>query len=176
VLARFDKIAGVEMSLANRTGTMVRVALTAKADREKVAAEVQKILTDQRRKPVPVTGDELKAALAREEWFESKRIGELSSIEFSILALRARVKKFARTEKLDKAATEKLVKIAEDQWNRLNRPPAKDKGKPGDNNQDQQARGEKLARAVAEEAKELLTAEQSEKLMKAILDGSRSKE
>ena len=175
MLARFDKIDGVEKSLANRTGTMVRVSLTATANREQVATEVEKVLTDQRRKPVPVKGDELKAALAKEEWFESKRVGELSGIEFSILALRGRVRHFAQTEKLDKAATEKLVKIAEDQWNRLNAPSEKDKGRQVDKNKDQEARSQKLARAVAEEAKELLTAQQAEKLKKAIVDGSQSK-
>ena len=63
---------------------MVRVSLTPKANREKVAMEVQRILTDQRRKPVLVKGDDLKAALAKEEWFETGRVGELSNIEFSI--------------------------------------------------------------------------------------------
>ena len=175
MLARFDKIDGVEKSLANRTGTMVRVSLTPKANREKVAMEVQRILTDQRRKPVLVKGDDLKAALAKEEWFETGRVGELSNIEFSILALRGRVKRFAQTEKLDKAATEKLVKIAEHQWNRFNARSEKDKDKQVDKNKDQEARAEKLARAVTEEAKGLLTAQQSQKLQKTILDGLQSK-
>jgi hypothetical protein len=154
---------------------MVRVSLTATANREKVAAEVQKILTDQRRKPVPVKGDELKGVLTKKEWFETKRVGELSSIEFNILGLRGRVKKFAQAEELDKAATEKLVKIAENQWNRLNKLPEKGKGNHLlDMNKEHEAR--QLADAVAEGAKDLLTAEQSQKLKNAILDKSRSKE
>lgn len=171
-MARFDKIDGVEKSLANRSGTMARVSLAAKANREKVAREVQKILTDRRRNPVPVTGNELKEALAKEEWFETKRVGELSKIEFNTLALRARVRKFAGSEKIDKAATEKLVRIAEGQWNRLNRPSEKQ----ADKSKDPEARGEELARAVAEEARGLLTAEQSQKLKKTILDGSHSED
>ena len=67
------------------------------------------------------------------------------------------------------------MKIAEHQWNRFNARSEKDKDKQVDKNKDQEARAEKLARAVTEEAKGLLTAQQSQKLQKTILDGLQSK-
>jgi hypothetical protein len=120
VLASLDKHDGVEASSANYTGTMIVVSVTTPADRDKVAEGVHKVLTEGDRKAVRLAGDELKRALDREEWRGAGRIGELSAIEFHTLALH-RFKTFAMAEQLDKKTTDKLVEIAEQQWERLSK-------------------------------------------------------
>jgi len=69
-------------------------------------------------KPVVLAGDELKTALENEQWRETGRVGELSAIEFRAMTL-YRIKTFAQAEKLNKETTDKLTKMAEDQWERL---------------------------------------------------------
>src|SRR5262249_17769511 len=120
VLASLDKIDGVEASAANYTGTMIRISVTPATDRDKVAEGVRKVLTAEGRKAVPLTSAGLKRALDREQWREADRIGELTAIEFHTMALH-RVKTFAKGEKLDKEATDKLVKVAEQQWERISK-------------------------------------------------------
>jgi len=115
VLAQLNKIEGVEKSFANRTGTLLRICVAASADRDKVATTVREDLTKDNRKPVPLAGEEFKEALVKEKWGSPS---ELSAIEFRTLALR-RVKTFVESEKLDTEAASKLVKIAEQQWERM---------------------------------------------------------
>jgi hypothetical protein len=116
VLASLDKLAGVEASSTNYTGTMIRVSVVNAKDRAKVAQEVRKVLAPN--KPVALAGDDFKLALEKEQWRETWRVGELSAIEFHTLALH-RVKTFAKAERLDQEATAKLVEIVEQQWKRL---------------------------------------------------------
>jgi hypothetical protein len=162
VLARLNKIAGVEKSFSNRTGTMLRISVASSADREKVAAVVSEDLTKDSRKPVLLAGDEFKQAVVKEEWNSP---GDLSAIEFRTFALH-RVKTFAEAEKLDKEATNKLVKIAEQQWARM--------AKGGDCCGKVKQPGDWLAQfkqftaSVPDQAKELLTAEQAERLRQVL--------
>jgi hypothetical protein len=162
VLARLNKIDGVERSFSNRTGTLLRIAVAPSADRDKVAAAVREDLTRDNRKPVLLTGAELKEALEKEEWHLP---GELSAIEFRTLAL-DRVKTFAQAEKLDTETAAKLVKIAEQQWERL----AKAGDCCGKNKQpaDWLTQFQQFAVSVPEQAKELLPAEQAERLKQAL--------
>ena len=67
---------------------------------------------------VALAGDDLKRALEEEQWRETWRIGELSAIEFRTLAMHW-VKTFARDEKLKQEATNKLVAITKEQWDRI---------------------------------------------------------
>jgi hypothetical protein len=166
VLASLDKIDGVGASSANYTGTMIRVSVGSEPDRGKVAARVQKVLTDKANKAVRLVGGEFKRALAREEWREAARIGELSAIEFRTLALH-RVKTFAKAEKLDKKAADKLVEIAEQQWARICKE-AKNDGAT----QPEDWRERTLAAfpAFLEQAKEVLTTEQVERFQRALMD------
>jgi hypothetical protein len=124
VLASLDRIDGVQASSTNYTGTMIRVAVTSAADRAKVAEEVRKVLAEN--KPVALAGDELRLALEKEQWRETWRVGELSAIEFRTMGL-YRIKTFAQVEKLDKATTDKLTKMAEDQWEQLAQQAKKEK-------------------------------------------------
>jgi hypothetical protein len=116
VLSSLDKIDGVEASSSNYTGTMIRVSVTKATDRAKVAAAVGNALADN--EPVALAGDELRRALKQEQWRGTARIGELSAIEFRAMAF-YRIKTFARTEKLGKETTDKLTRMAEDQWERV---------------------------------------------------------
>ena len=118
VLASVDKIDGVQESSANYTGTMIRVSVTRANDRAKVTEAVRKVLDEN--KPVALAGDDFQLALEREQWRETWRVGELSAIEFHVLALH-RVKTFAKAERLDNEATDKLVKLAEQQWERISK-------------------------------------------------------
>jgi hypothetical protein len=83
VLARLNKIDGVEKSFSNWPGTLLRISVAPSADRDKDAAAVREDLTKDNRKPVLLTGAELKQALEKEEW---RMPGELSAIEFRTLA------------------------------------------------------------------------------------------
>jgi hypothetical protein len=160
VLARLDKIAGVEKSFANRAGTMLRVSVAPSADRGKVAKAVREILTRENRKAVLLAGHELEQALVKEEWGSP---GELSAIEFRTLVLR-RVKSFAEAEKLDKEVTDKLVKIAEQQWERIGRAAAGKAKQPAE----ARAGYREFAIVVADRARELLSAEQVERLKEVL--------
>jgi hypothetical protein len=164
VLASLDKIDGVGASSANYTGTLIRISVTSATDRDKVAEAARRVLAVEHRNAVALAGDEFKHALDREEWREAGRIGELSSIEFHTLALH-RVKTFAKAEKLDKKATEKLVEIAEQHWERI--------GKEAKN--DGATQPEDLGKRIKaslpvflERAKGVLTAEQVERFKQTL--------
>lgn len=124
VLASLDRIDGVQASSTNYTGTMIRVSVTKSADRGKVADEVRKALAENY--PVALAGDDFKRALEKEQWRETRRVVELSAIEFRTMAL-YRIKTFAQTEKLNKETTDKLTKIMEDHWDRLTQEAKKEK-------------------------------------------------
>jgi hypothetical protein len=162
VLALLDKIPGIERTFANHTGSMVRVSVAASANPEKIAEKVLKVLSDQKHKPVRLAGAEFTEALDKQEWRESDRVGELSAIEFRTLGLR-QVKAFAIKERLDKETTDKLVKIAEEEWDKLvkeNVP--EDPKQPG--KIDWKVRCHQFVIEVTGRAKALLTPDQTERL------------
>jgi hypothetical protein len=164
-LAGLDKLEGVERSLANRNGTMIRVTVAAAADREKVAGAVAKYLADNKRAPVRLAGDELTRVLDQEEWRDAGRIGELSAIEFHTLALH-RVKTFAKVEKLDKEAAAKLVQIAEQQWERISQEAKNDRATQPE---EWASRCRKsLLPVLLERVKDVLTAEQVERFQQTL--------
>jgi hypothetical protein len=170
VLAQLDKIEGVERSYANHTGNMVRLSVAAKEDPSKVSTQAAKVLNEQKRSPVRLAGDDLTEALDKEEWRESERVSELSAIEFRTLGLR-RVRAFAEREKLGKETTDKLVRIAEEEWDRLAKQNApedpKQRGKVN-----WAARCRQFDDAVVNRAKPILTAEQMERLKESFTRSS----
>src|SRR5262249_51446404 len=90
---------------------------------------------------------------------ETWRVGELSAIEFHTLALH-RVKTFATSEKLDKETTDKLLKMAKDQWERI----SKEAKKEGATRPEDWGKRIKLALpAFLEQSKGLLTEQQIER-------------
>jgi hypothetical protein len=162
VLASLDKIDGVQASSTNYTGTMIRVAVTTPIDRAKVAEEVRKVLV--RNKPVALAGADLKLALAKEQWRETGRVGELSAIEFRTMAL-YRIKTFAQAEKLDQETTDKLTRMAEDQWQRLAREAKKEKATQPE---DWGNRCKKSIPVFLARAKEVLTDDQVERFKRTL--------
>jgi hypothetical protein len=153
-----DKIEGVERSYANQTGNMVRLAVAAKDNPAKVAEQALKVLNDEKRSPVRLTGNELIDALGKQQWRESERVSELSAIEFRTLGLR-RMRAFAEREKLDKETTDKLVRIAEEEWDLLAKQNAPgEPEKPG--TVDWAVRCRQFDDAVVNRAKSILTTEQ----------------
>lgn len=172
VLGHLDKLEGVASSAANYTGTLVRISLAAGADRAAVEAATRKALAEVAGNAVPLTGDELRRALEREQWRGADRIGELSAIEFRTLAL-YRIRTFAKAEKLDSSTTDKLVGIAERQWERV----AKEVAGSKSNTPSEWGRRRKQALpAVLEEAKEVLSAEQVGRLKEALMTPCRGED
>jgi hypothetical protein len=162
VLASLDKLDGVEASSTNYTGTMIRVAVTNAKDRAKVTETVRKVLAENI--PVALAGDDFKLALEKEQWRETWRVGELSAVEFHTLALH-RVKTFATSEKLNKETTDKLLKIAEDQWERISNDVKKEgAARP----EDWGKRIKSALPAFLEQSKGLLTAQQVERFRKTL--------
>jgi hypothetical protein len=162
VLARLNKIEGVEKSFANRTGTMLRICVAPLADRDKVVTAVRADLTEDNRKPVSLAGDEFKEALVKEKWGSP---GDLSAIEFRTLALR-RLKTFAESEKLDKETADKLVKLADKQWEGIAK--GTDCCAKVQQPSDWLAQFNQFAIAMPDQAKELLTADQVERLREVL--------
>jgi hypothetical protein len=174
VLARLNKIEGVEKSFANRTGTLLRIAVLPLADRDKVAAAVREDLAKDDRKPVSLVGNELKEALAKEKWGSP---GDLSAIEFRTLALH-RVKTFAQSEKLGKDAADKLMKLAARQWDCMkpDEDCCKDCCKSEQQPADWLAQFKQFAAAMPDQAKGLLTAEQAQRLKNTLTSRLRAGE
>ena len=164
MLAQLDKIPGVEHSYVNVTGDMVRISVAAAADRDQIAKQVLKVLADGARSPVRLTGADLAQALKQEEWRRSDRVGELSLIEYRTLGLR-RVRTFAQTEKLSKETTEKLLRIAEEEWGSAR----KQRGAPQDPREvDWPGRFRQEIKAVVDRAKSVLTSEQVDRLRESL--------
>jgi hypothetical protein len=189
VLARLDKIDGVEKSLANQSGTMIRVSAKSVETRDTVAEEATKLLTEEKREPVRLAGEQFDRALKTEQWRETGRVSELSAIEFRTLIGR-RLKSFAQTEKLDEEKTDKLLKFAEEEWERLGKLAAEKTRESGASEKNEGSesktktksseakssarnvdwRGLRLqfGAALADRAKELLTEQQVERLKQTI--------
>jgi hypothetical protein len=84
VLAQLNGIDGVESSSAsvgNPEGALVRVSVRPGADPAKVAAEVQRVLSEavKDRSPVQLTSRAATAALQQKEWLEPKQLADLAA-------------------------------------------------------------------------------------------------
>ena len=165
MLERLDQIDGVEASSANYTGTMIRISVSTAATREKVAEVVQKDLSAGNRKPARLNGVELKEALRKEEWRAIQQIGQLSAIEFRTLAL-GRVKAFVEAEKLGEGVADKLLQLAEREWERL---AEVNDSKEAKTPPHWKGRYSQFATVFCEQARELLTADQRERLSQAFM-------
>ncbi len=162
MLARLQKIDGVETSASNHAGTLVRISATSTAVLDNVAHSVLQTLTKEKRKPVRLADDAFREALAKEKWYDPD---ELSAIEFRTLVL-GQVADFAEAENLDKETADKLLKLAEEEWDRLAKSADAEKPKPGSTGTDWAARCGKFAAVYIDRTKDLLSSEQREKLRK----------
>ena len=166
MLERLDKIDGVEASAANHTGTLIRISVKPGANREKVAEAIQKDLTAGEGNPTRLAGEELAKAL-KEEWRDITRIGQLSAFEFRKLNL-DRVKEFTDEEKLDKGMADKLLKLAETEWDRLAKAAEARDGNLPPHRADWSGRCAEFAGVLIEQSKGLLTAEQRDRLREGL--------
>jgi hypothetical protein len=85
-LARLNGIDGVEVSSAsigNPEGTLVRVSLRPGANGAKIAAEVQRVLSEavQERFPAPLTHPAAAAAVQQKEWLNPKQLADLAAAD-----------------------------------------------------------------------------------------------
>lgn len=167
MLERLDKIDGVEASSANHTGTLIRISMKAGASREKVASAVQDDLTGNKGNPTRIVVDGLTKALNEEEWRGIDLISQLSAIEFRKLNL-DRVKGFAEAQKLGKDVADKLLKLSETEWDRLAKAADAKEGNLPPHRADWSGRCSQFAKAVMELAKGLLSADQLDRLGKAL--------
>ena len=83
MLARLNGIDGVESSLAsvgNPEGTLVRVSVRPGADSAKIAAQVQRVLSEavKDRSPVSLPRQAAAAALQQKEWLNPKQLADLA--------------------------------------------------------------------------------------------------
>jgi hypothetical protein len=96
VLARLSGIDGVESSSAsvgNPEGALVRVSLRPGADNAKIAAEVQRVLSEavKDRSPVPLANPAAAAALQQKEWLDPKQLADLAATDLGTSQGRAPV-------------------------------------------------------------------------------------
>jgi tetratricopeptide (TPR) repeat protein len=162
VLAQLDNLAGIERSYCNHTGDMVRISLTARADPETVVDRVLEVLAKEARSPIRLTGPDLSRALNHELWRQSDQVGELSRIEYRTLGL-SEVRKFAESENLNKETSDKLIRIAVEEWDRMSKEHAA--STPQLSRTIDGARQFRLgAKAMMNRAKSDLTAEQIDRL------------
>ena len=88
MLARLTAIDGVESSTAsvgNPEGSLVRVSLRPGANSAKIAAEVQRVLSEavRDRSPIRLTYATTTAALQQKEWLDPKQLADLADTELS---------------------------------------------------------------------------------------------
>lgn len=164
-LARLDHIDGVSRSFSNWTGTRLRVSVAPTADREAVAARVRDYLRRQQYEPRRVEVNELAKALKGEDWRSANHIHELSSFEFRTLAWR-RVEAFGQREGLEQAATNELLGIVDELWEKS----GEGKGTPSTDGDGYAAywngRIASFKTALLKRAADVLTAEQVTRLAK----------
>jgi hypothetical protein len=165
VLEQLNTIDGVTASSANYAGTLVRVAMTPAADRDKVTEEVRKLLSA----PAWLTGHDLQVALRQEEWREFHQIGQLSAIEFRTLAI-GWVKGFVEAEHIGDGAADQLLDLAERVWHRLIELTDRTEEKLPPHQMDWRGRCRRYAAEFGEQAKDLLTVDQRDRI-KQLLTG-----
>ena len=85
MLVRLDQLPGIERSFANRSGTLLRLSVSAAGDVANVVDAASELLDAEYGGSTQLSGAAFATALKGEEWRDHSRIGELSSIEMRIL-------------------------------------------------------------------------------------------
>ena len=157
---------GVKETYANQQGTLLAVALAANANRQAVEQQILKTFLKFNAKPKLLTGEAFQRALKEEAWRPGKRIAELSSLEFRSLAIAA-IRRFSQRERIGPDVTEKLVRIAEQEWSKLVEPEINKASKPASRIDWHRLRL-RHAEVVAEQAGELLNPPQVKRLKETL--------
>ncbi len=166
VLAQLDKVQGIARTYANHSGDMLRVSVDLAAEPDEVAVQVIRLLDEDQVKPTRVTGEDFDQALASNQWRQKELIDELSSIEFRTLGLR-RIESFVKDERLDDETKQGLLRIVEDEWDRLTIEITGRKSKSSAVT-DWDAQCRRCAEAVVQRARRLLTADQATRLAQSL--------
>lgn len=147
---------------------MIRISVKSGASQEKVAEAVQIDLAADKGSPTRLMAEKLTKALQDEEWRGIDRISQLSAIEFRKLNL-DRVKAFAEQEKPGKDVADKLVTLAEQEWDRLAKTAEAKEGNQPPHRTDWKGRCEQFANVVVAQAMKLLAADQLDRLRQALM-------
>lgn len=162
-MERLNKIEGVGASAANHAGKLIRISIKPEANREEVAAAVEKELQALKGGPTLLSHADLTRALQAETWRALDRIGELAAIEYRTVNLE-RVKAFSEQEKLDTELSTKLLRLAEREWDRLAREAEPKQGTASSGKVDWSARSAEFQKGLTKEATGLLTPDQLDRL------------
>lgn len=146
---------------------MLRITVKAGANRDNVAARAEGELKEENGNPTRLTSQDFGRALQLEEWRAIDEIGQLSAIEFRKLNF-DRVRQFVEEEKLGRDVADRLLSIAESEWNRLSNEAVAKDGILPPHRADWTGRCRRFAKVLTEKAKELLTADQVKKLDQAL--------
>jgi hypothetical protein len=165
VLSQTDGLAGVSHSYSNWTGTRLRISAAPGADRDKVAERARALLSADGRNPIRVDGSEFAHALQGEDWHSAARLVDLSSYEFRTIAKR-RLAAFADAEGLDAGHRDKLVALVDQLWDRSAEGLDQPATQPGAYGEYWRARLDRFIGAYAERARDVLTPEQLQKLLR----------
>ena len=164
-MARLDRVDGVARTYSNWTGTLLRVSVAPTADREAVAERAKTALAADEQQPTRIEGGVLNDVLKKEDWRDTAHIVELSSYEFRTFA-KHQVNAFADNEGLEEAKREKLLDLVDDVWDQSARGVAGPKPDASDYSAYWHGRRDKFIAAFTDQAKNVLTAEQIEKLLR----------
>ncbi|MCI0332891.1 MAG: cation transporter [Planctomycetes bacterium] len=164
-LGEIDSMEGVTRSFSNWTGALIRVSVAKTSDREAVAERVRAVLAANQQKPSRIAGDDLTRALQKEDWRGADRIFELTSYEFNTVAKR-RINDFASSEGLKRSERTRLLDLVDELWEKAAE--GLDTPKPESEAYAMYWRNrlDKFVTAYAHRARELLSAEQVEKLVR----------
>ncbi len=154
MLEQLDKVQGVDSSMANHSGSLVRIRIDDVANPDEVAAELEQILQEQKRKPKQLSGEDLARAIRDEQWRSKETVGQLSEIEFRTIFTR-QVEEFAASPGLNDETKTKLINMSSQVLAEMPEPTQ-------DTNWAEYCKD--LATRMGEKAKDLLNAEQLEAL------------
>jgi copper chaperone CopZ len=164
-LGEIDAMDGVTSSFSDWTGTLIRVSVAKTTHREAVAERVRAVLAASQQEPLRVAGDDLTRALQRKDWRGADRIFELTSYEFNTVAKR-RINDFASAERLKQSERVRLLDLVDELWEKAAQ--ALDTPKPESEAYAMYWRNRMnmFVAEYAQRARELLSAEQVEKLIR----------
>jgi hypothetical protein len=164
-LAALDRVPGVQKSFSNWTGTKLRIVVAPSADANAVADRVRDLLAESSHDATRLLGNDLAEALRIEQWYGAERAVELTAYEYHTFA-RRQLGAFAKDQKLDDALRQKLLALLDDLWDRA----ADGLAKPSADGDAYQSywrdRRSRLIALFTERAKELLTPQQIDELIK----------
>lgn len=164
-LAEIDGLEGVSRSYTNWKGTMLRISISPGADRDLVAASVKAHLVNAQYEPAQQSAEPLAHSLKSEEWRSVERVFEMTSYEYHTFS-RQQIGSFADEQGLDPSKKERLVAIVDSVWEKV----AEEMGVPGIGADEYSGywkiRLDKLIDKFSEDAREVLSREQINALLK----------